>query len=351
MSEGKLLVGVDIGASSIKVCEFSEDRKGAKTLIRFGYHPLPAQAVVDGHVINSGVVVEGLEKIFHKAKNRNVAVRVSGHSVIIKKITMPIMTPQELEAQISWEAEQHLPFDLAEVELDWEVLATRPHLGQMDVLLVAAKREEVNDIIGLVAAAKLKTRVVDLDAFAMQNAYEKAYGFPNMGENIVLVNVGASITTLNVLNTGQTLFTRDVPAGGIQITDEIQRHMGLSFDEAELYKCGGDGKGMVPKEVSDLVNSGVENLVGEIQRSLDFFLATSGEKDLSRIVVSGGVANVHAFLESLQGRMRTRVERFDPLRIAAVDGSKVDVALLQSKVSQLPVAFGLGLRRQKEIRG
>src|SRR5688572_3707928 len=140
MSEGKHLVGVDIGSSSIKVCEMKEARGGKRTLVRFGYHPLPAQTIVDGHVINGGAVVEGLEKLFHKQKMRDVALRVSGHSVIIKKITMPLMTTAELGEQINWEAEQHIPFDLAEVQIDWQVLTQRPEQGQMDVLLVAAKK-------------------------------------------------------------------------------------------------------------------------------------------------------------------------------------------------------------------
>ena len=147
-SEGKNLIGVDIGSTSIKVCEIKESR-GNRKLIRFGYHPLPAETIVDGHIINSGAVVEGLELLFHKAKRRNVALRASGHSVIIKKITMPLMTSAELFEQIHWEAEQHIPFDLAEVTIDYEVLHRRDGEGQMDVLLVAAKKEEISDLTNL----------------------------------------------------------------------------------------------------------------------------------------------------------------------------------------------------------
>jgi type IV pilus assembly protein PilM len=160
MSEGKNLVGVDIGSSSIKLCEIKEGRGGKRTLTRFGYHPLPSQTIVDGHVINSGAVVEGLDKLFHKQKNRDVALRVSGHSVIIKKITMPLMTPAELREQINWEAEQHIPFDLAEVEMDWQILQQRQEQRQMDVLLVAAKKEEVNDLTNLAVEARSEERRV-----------------------------------------------------------------------------------------------------------------------------------------------------------------------------------------------
>src|SRR5687767_2452890 len=207
MSEGNNLVGVDIGSSSIKVAEIKEGRRGSRSLTRFGYHPLPPQTIVDGHVINSGAVVEGLQKLFHKSKSKEVALRVSGHSVIIKKITMPQMTSAELQEQITWEAEQHIPFALTEVEIDWQVLVQRPEQGQMDVLLVAAKKEEINDLTNLAIEAKLKPRVVDLDAFTVQNAFEMGYGPPPAGQSVVLIHVGASLTTLNILSDGSTAFT------------------------------------------------------------------------------------------------------------------------------------------------
>src|SRR5690606_20767175 len=266
MSEGKNLVGVDIGSSSIKVAEIKEGRRGGRTLVRFGYHPLPTQTIVDGHIINSGAVVDGLSRLFHKARSRDVALRVSGHSVIIKKISMPLMTPAELQEQIPWEAEQHIPFDLTEVQIDWQLLTQRPDQGQMDVLLVAAKKEEINDLTNLALEAKLRPKVVDLDAFTVQNAFEAGYGAPPPEQTVVLLHVGASLSTLNILAEGTTSFTRDIANGGNQITEEIQRALGISAEEAEAYKCGGDGRGLVPREVPEIIGQVVEQLAGEIQR-------------------------------------------------------------------------------------
>ena len=186
MSEGRNLVGVDIGASAIKVCEIRAGRKGERTLSRFGFHTLPDQTIVDGHMMNSSAVVEGLEKLFYKTKRRDVALRISGHSVIIKKVTMPQMTSAELSEQVGWEAEQHIPFDLSEVQVDWEVLKERPEQGQMDVLLVAAKKEEVNDLTNLAYEAKLRPRVIDLDAFSVQNVFEEVYGKPSTDRSVAL---------------------------------------------------------------------------------------------------------------------------------------------------------------------
>ncbi|RLB45748.1 MAG: pilus assembly protein PilM [Deltaproteobacteria bacterium] len=347
-SEGKNLVGVDIGSNSIKVAEIKEGRKGKRTLVRFGFHPLPPQTIVDGHVMNSGAVVEGLQKLFHKARRKDIAMRASGHSVIIKKITMPLMNASELNEQIGWEAEQHIPFDLAEVQIDYQILHERAEQRQMDVLLVAAKKEEIADLTGLAVEAGLRPKVVDLDAFTVQNCYEVGYGAPSPGETVVLIHVGASLTTINILADGTTAFTRDIANGGAAITEEIQRQLGIGQDEAEAYKLGGDGRGIVPKEVPEIIEKVVDGLAGEVQRSLDFFLATSGDREINRIAVSGGTANVQALLESIGQRSRVQVELLDPLRVAPPDPKKVDPMALQGRTAQAVVAMGLALRKDRE---
>ena len=345
-SEGRNLIGVDIGSSSIKVCEMKEGRGGARTITRFGFHPLPAETIVDGHIINSGAVVEGLEKLFHKAKRRNVALRASGHSVIIKKITMPLMTAGELGEQINWEAEQHIPFDVEEVHIDYEILHERVDHGQMDVLLVAAKKEEITDLTNLAMEARLRPLVVDLDAFTVQNVYEAAYGTPSSDETIVLVHVGAATTTVNIVSDGTTAFTRDIANGGNSITEEIQRQLGINRDEAEAYKCGGQGLGIVPREVPEIVDQAVEQLAGEIQRSLDFYLATSGDQQLSRLYVSGGTANIQALLDIIENRAQVGVEVLDPTRIATLDDRAG--AELQGRAAEAVVSIGLALRKERE---
>ncbi len=346
-SEGKNLVGVDIGSSSIKVCEIEEKRKGQRALVRFGYHPLPPQTVVDGHVMNAGAIVEGLERLFHKQKRRDVALRASGHSVIIKKITMPMMTADELSEQIGWEAEQHIPFELSDVQIDYQILTQRAAQGQMDVLLVAAKKEELTDLTNLAVQAKLKPRVVDLDAFAVQNCFEVAFGAPQPGQTVVLLHVGASLTTLNILSAGATAFTRDIANGGNAITEEIQRRLNISQEEAEAFKCGG-ARGLVPKEVPEIIGQAVEGLAGEIQRSLDFYLATSGDRDVDRIVVSGGTANVAALRDSVARRARVPVETLDVTRVATPDPKRVDALLFGGRELQAVVACGLALRKDRE---
>ena len=306
------------------------------------------QTIVDGHIINSGAVVEGLEKLFHKQRSRDVALRMSGHSAIIKKITMPLMNPAELREQIQWEAEQHIPFALSEVEMDWQILNQRPEQRQMDVLLVAGKKEEANELKNVALEAKLKPQIIDLDAFTLQNALEAVAGPPPTAQTIALIHIGASLTTLNILSQGTTSFTRDIANAGNHITEEIQRALGISVEEAEAYKCGGDGRGLVPREVPEIVGQQVEQLAGEIQRSLDFYLATSGDAEVHRVLVSGGTANIRALLEAIERRAKVSVERFDPTPIATPDPKTVDMALLGLRASQAVVSFGLALRKDRE---
>src|SRR5437762_1112918 len=229
MADGKNLVGVDIGSSAIKVCQLKETRKGL-TLVKLGYEPLPPQTIIDGHVMNSGAVVEALGKVFRDAnvKQRDVALGVSGQSVIIRKISVPLMTPAELEEQIQWEAEQHIPFDIKDVQIDYEVLRKRPEAGQMDLLLVAAKKDEIQDYAQLARDAKLRPQCVDIDAFTIQNIFEFSRGLPP-DHTVALSHVGASLSTLNIVARGVSTFTRDIANGGNFISDEIRKRLGISF--------------------------------------------------------------------------------------------------------------------------
>ena len=347
-SEGKNLVGVDIGTTSIKVCEIKEDRKGNRSLTRFGFHPLPPQAIVDGHIMNAGAIVEGLDRLFHKQRRRDVAMRVSGHSVIIKKITMPLMTPAELAEQINWEAEQHIPFELADVQIDYQVVGRREEQAQMDVLFVAAKKEEIGDLTNLALEAKLRPRVVDLDAFTVQNCFETAYGAPSPDQTVALLHIGASLSTLNILANGSTAFTRDIVNGGSAITDEIQRQLGVSHEEAEALKCGSSGGAAA--DLPTILRDAVQNLAGEIQRSLDFYLATSGDTQIQRMYVSGGTANLQALRDEISERCQVDVAPVDPFLVAQPDPKTADPVALEGRALQAVVAYGLALRKERERR-
>ncbi len=359
MGEGRNLVGVDIGTSSIKVCQVKESRKGF-SLERFGYSALPPQTIVDGQVMDASAVSETLQRVIRDAgiRQKEVALSVSGQSVIIRKITVPMMTPAELDEQIQWEAEQHIPFDIKDVQVDYQVLRRRPEASQMDLLLVAAKRDQINDYAQLARNAKLKPIVCDIDAFTVQNLFEFSRGVP-VDQTIALINVGASLSTLNIVAGGVSAFTREIANGGNVITEEIQKQLGVPFEQAEAYKCGGSaspddpyraGAGMVPEQVVQVITAVADAIAAEIQRSLDFFMATSGEGEISRIFVTGGTANLASLGQAIERRARVPVEVWAPTERITPDPKHVDPSLLQTRAAQLAVALGLALRKEKETR-
>src|ERR1700677_1825087 len=304
MAEGKNLVGVDIGASSIKVVQLKESRKKLQ-VIRWGWSPLPPQTIIDGHVMNSGTVTETLARIFHdgKIQQRDVAIGVYGQSVIVRKITVPMMTPAELDEQIGWEAEQHIPFDIKVMSIDYQVLRPRPEAGQMDLLLVAAKKDEINDYASIVREAKLRPLIVDINAFTIQNIFEQQYGLPPEG-TVALLNVGAAVSSLNIVSRGVSAFTREITNAGQAITEEIRKQCNVSYEQAEAYKCGGGPTQIIPQEVHQIITQACDTLAGEIQRSLHFYLATSGETEISRIYVSGGSAYLAPLQKAIENRAR-----------------------------------------------
>jgi type IV pilus assembly protein PilM len=354
MAEGKNLVGVDIGTSSIKVCQLKESRKGF-VLQRLAYAPLQPQTIVDGQVMDAGRVIEALQKAFHdgKIRQKDVALSVSGQSVIIRKISVPMMTAAELEEQIHWEAEQHIPFDIKDVQVDYQVLRRRPEASQMDLLLVAAKRDQINDFAQLARDAKLRPIVCDIDAFTVQNVFEVSRGLP-LDQTVALINVGASLASLNIIANGVSAFTREIANGGNSITEEIQKQLGVPFEQADAYKCGtmdpGAAPGIVPEQAAKVIESVTDSIAGEIQRSLDFFLATTGEGEISRIYVTGGTANLSALGQAIQRRSRVPVEVWMPTERIVVESKDIDRNLLAARAAQLAVALGLALRRDREVR-
>ena len=347
MAEGKHLVGVDIGSSSIKVCQVKPGRKGV-TVSRLGYTPMPAQTIVDGQVMDAATVVEALNRVMQDARitQKEVAVSVSGQNVIIRKITVPMMTAAELEEQIQWEAEQHIPFDIKDVHVDYQVLQRKPDVSQMELLLVAAKKEQINDYIQLARDARLRPMVCDIDAFTVQNVFEVHRGIPD-NETLALVNIGASHASLNVVANGVSVFTREVGTGGNLATSEIQKRLGIPFEQAEAYKCGGGG--IVPAEASQVVEEVVDTIAAEVQRSVDFFMATSGEASINQIILSGGSSQLPGLAEAITGRSRIETQLWSPAQDAKFD-SHLDETLIRERGAQLAVCLGLALRREKEVR-
>lgn len=345
-SKKKEIIGVDIGSSSVKLVQLRE-HKGVYHLQALGLAALPPEAIVDNAIMDSAAVVDVVRGLVlsHKIKTKNVATSISGHSVIIRKIQLPIMTEEELENSIQFEAEQYIPFEISEVNLDFQILGTDdkdPSL--MNVILVAAKKDFVNDHIAVFKECGLNPIVMDIDCFAVQNTYEMNYG---VGEEevIALINMGAEAMNVNVLKHGVSVFTRDIQVGGNMFNEEIQKQLGLSSDDAERAKLGEDVTGVRREDVLEIVHSSTESLAQEIQRSLDFFSATSADEKIQQLYITGGVSRLAEVSSALESRMGIPVEVLDPFRQVLVNEKNFDMQHLMSIGPMYSVAVGLAMRR------
>ena len=345
----KSVVGLDVGSSSVKAVELA--RKGKRDgfeLTHLGVARVAPEAIVQGAFLNSGAITDAIREAIDNAKikTKNVAAAVSGHSVIVKKVSLPVMTREELDEQIRWEAEQYIPFDVNEVNLDFQILDSVEDQGHMEVLLVAAKKDLIDDYVQVITEAGLNPVAIDVAAFAVENAFEANYDHKNAG-TIALVNIGAQVVNINIVSNGVPCFTRDITTAGNQYTEEIQKALSISFEEAERIKLGGrgtDGQDVVPREVEQAMQSVTETVIGEISRSLDFFAATSADSRIQKVYLAGGAARVSGLPAAFQERTGLAVETLNPLE-RMLPSSRFEQDYLDEVAPGLSVGVGLALRR------
>lgn len=345
-SKSKNVVGLDIGSSAIKLVELKEKKGGNYSLVKLGTERLSPEAIVDGSIMDSSMVVETIQRLNadHGVKNSNYATSLSGHSVIIKKITLPAMSPEELAESIQWEAEQYIPFDINDVNLDYVPLTTPGAADNIDVILVAVKKEKINDYTSVISQTGKLPVLVDVDAFALQNAYEVNYDIDD-GRVLALVNVGASVTNVNVLSGTTSMFWRDITFGGNQYTDAIQRELSLSFEQAEELKRGKAVADYTIQQVIPILNSVSEDFAGELRKTLDFFTATSGAERVDEIVLAGGGSGVLNLDAILRDKFGIPVSIMDPFRKINVDESQFNPEELAELAPSMAIAVGLAMRK------
>jgi type IV pilus assembly protein PilM len=348
LGKSKLVVGLDIGSSAVKAVELKAVGKTFR-VTAFASEPVPPDSIVDGAIIDGGAVADAIRRLFeNKAfKTKEVAASLSGNAVIVKKISLPVMTEAELAESIYWEAEQYIPFDIQDVNLDYQILDAGKGgdgKGTMDVLLVAAKKEKIADYTGVIAQAGRVTVIVDVDAFALQNAYEMNYGL-DQGSVVVLLNAGASAININIVSGGQSVFTRDISMGGNAYTEAVQKELNLPFERAELAKKGEPVDGVTFEEVKPVLHAMTENVLLEIQKTFDFFKATAASDRIDRILLSGGASSVDGFAQAVEERFSAPVETFDPFKKVAFDPVKLGVKDAERLAPTAAVAVGLALRK------
>jgi type IV pilus assembly protein PilM len=343
-------IGLDIGSHAVKAVEIArKSRDKGFDLRALGQAQLAPESIVQGAFLNSGSIVEAIREAIAQGKIRgkDVAASVSGHSVIVKRVHLPQMSREELEGQIQWEAEQYIPFDIQDVNLDYQVLS-RPPKGAagatMDVLLVAAKKETIADYTGVIAQAGKVPAIVDVDAFALQNAYEANYG--TRDAIVALLNIGASAININIVRGDQSLFTRDVPIGGNAYTEALQKDFQIAQESADLLKRGYPADGLDPTQTGPSLQMVTEAVLLEVQKTLDFFRGTTGADHIDLLMVTGGGAQVSGLVDALQERLGYPVEFLDPFKTVSFDAAKFGVPVLSEAAASATVAVGLALRRK-----
>lgn len=341
----KSMVGVDIGSSSVKAVELQGRGKDLQ-LLSLGFEALESDSVVDGQIIELNAVSNAISSIFneHKIKTTQVAAGVNGHSVIVKNIVLPQMSEGELQESFAWHAEEHIPFDISDVNLDYHVMDRSG--DAIHVLMAACKRDKVANLKQTIQLAGKQPTVIDVDAFALQNCYELNYD-PQPGQVVALLNIGASTTNINILNGVRSVFTRDATFGGNQYTSLLQKELGLTFDQAESVKRGMPlPEGAEVREVGPIMDTVSDILALEIQKTMDFYRATveDGESAVQKILVSGGGSKLTGLADFLARRFEVAVEMFDPFRKIKVDARGFDPDYMREIVPEMAIAVGLALR-------
>lgn len=351
------LVGLDIGSHSIKLVEIEDTKKGS-ILRNFGIIGLPQNAIVEGSIKEMEIVSSAIKNLYKhlNVKNKNVAASISGYSVIVKKITITKRGEAELESTINDEAEQYIPFDISDVNLDYEILdvpGVEPEVGKgegeegereglMDVMLVAAKKDIVDDYMSLLHLSGLNPAVLDVDAFAAQNAFE--ISSEELSGCYAIVNVGAEELGINAIKDGVSIFTRDSSYGGSQITEAIMSKFDVSPEESERIKLGGTKMDKEREVLEEIFSSVISGWVQEIKRALDFLGTTYPDETIEKIFLTGGSCRIPGLREYLEMETDIPIEELNPFMSLQINEKIFDPKYLSYMAPQAAVAVGLGLR-------
>ncbi len=339
------LIGLDIGSGSIKAAEIVETKHGG-TLKNFGIIDIAHGAIEEGTINNPETVAESLQQLFKSSgfNENNVAVSIGGYSVIVKKIVVQTMAEEQLQETIHFEAEQYIPFDISDVNLDFQILGeSESNPNQMNVFLVAAKKEMLDDYINLMNLAGLNPCIIDVESFALQNSFEASYDAQN--QDVALIDIGASKTSLNILKNAASVFMRDVSLGCGQINQKIMSLIECSFEEAEQLKYGNTPDKLSPDDLKGIVSSVVADWCTEIRRALDFFYSTYPDDQIKRIILSGGGANIAEFRKLLATEASTEVEIINPFQNFHIENKKLDDAFIKQVAPQAAICMGLAMRK------
>ena len=351
--KNKTLLGLNIGSGYIKMVEL-KDSGSVYTLSNFGMSALPTDAIVEGTIMDNTAIINAIVNLAANLniKKKRICTSISGHSVIIKKITLPLMDENTIEENILQEATQHIPYDISDVNLDFQILGpSQTDPKNMDVILVAVKKETINDYLSLVEDSGFVPVVVDVDTFALENAFE--YNYEEEEEKIIaLVDIGANLTCINILNEGITCFSRNITSGSRLITEQLQKKFSLNYENAELLKMGSVDNSKTDDAASlSAINEAAFSLVNEIAKAIEFFHTSAmTEERVGKIILSGGGAKTHNITQSIKKNTGIETELINPFRNIIIPEKHFDLEYIQDIAPIAAVATGLALRKDEAVR-
>lgn len=342
-SSSQLVVGVDIGSHSVKVCQLKRSDK-AYSIVTLGSATLPEGAVDDGALNEPEIVASTISNLFKnlKIKKKKVGFSISGYSVIVKKVNLAVMNEEEMEKHIMNEADQYIPFDIQDVYLDFQDLKTNTaEIDRTDVMLVAAKKEIVDDYLNMLDSIGLQATIVDIDGFALENTYE--YNTPKT-DNVALIDIGASKMNINIISKGMSVVARDIVVGSRQLTEQIMNQFDLDYDEAEELKLGGVEAGDKQKELEEIFSSVCTQWVLEIKKAIDLYHSNFPDAPLARLVLSGGGCKVAGLTDFLNQETGIEVVKFNPFKNMKSSKRKIDPQYLEQVGPEMAIASGIAIR-------
>ncbi len=343
-------IGLDIGSNSIKMVELERSKKGGHNLQFVGIAPLPDGSIVEKQLKKPDVVARAIKSLhsYTVGRTKDVSISLAGKSVIVKQVAMTSMSDEQLEKQISIEAEPYIPFDIKDVNIDWYIMGNKTDKeNQMDVVLVAAKQDFLNSYIDLLKSCNLNPVVIDVDPFALEVMYENFYSLVPE-EIIAIINVGANAININILDKMACKYTRDLPLGGDMITREIMRFFDVSYEKAEDIKRGARLDKINARNLRRIFSKSVENYVSEIRKIIDFFSQNISYDPIQKIFLCGGGARTYGFSAALESELNVPVEIVNPFDYLKYDSQKIDPQYLEEIGPQMAVAVGLALRTEDD---
>lgn len=340
----KKVVGLDIGTSSIKMAELDLSRGGA-TLQAFGITPTPSGSMYSGEISSPNAIAQAIKSLAAeiKSKRKNVSTGMWGTAVIVKKITIPKVEQKLVAQQVRWEAEQYIPFDINEISLSYHIVQNATTAEAMDIILVGAQNALVYQYQACVVSAGLNLSVLDVSGFALANTFELNYG-KVPGQTIALLNIGASVTNLVMITDGEVVFSRDIPIGGLNYTNEIHKELGVSVTEAESLKMAAAHKQEVPEQVHSVISSVTGSIAEEVRNSFDFFAASGSGVTINKCYFTGGVSSTPQLINRLAEAVSVEFQPLNPFA-RVKPGKALKPQYLQQVAPFAAIVVGLGLRK------